>query len=56
VGEGHVAGFAAASASWSTEPRGFWGDNSGVMARAERSRIVWNARGADIPGAFCLLV
>ena len=28
-----VAGFAAASASWSTGPRGFWGDNRGTMVR-----------------------
>jgi hypothetical protein len=24
-----------------------------MLARAQRSRMVWNARGADTPGAFC---
>jgi hypothetical protein len=30
-----VAGGAAASASWSPAPRGFWGDNSSTMVRRD---------------------
>jgi hypothetical protein len=39
----------------STRSSAFRTEVKGMLTGAERSHMVWNARGADTPGAFCFL-